>query len=388
MPGSTPHPITALVQFVAIISSSPLWVSCASAPAEADRHRVVELERVADTGCDQPGGWTNLFFTGDADRAEGSVAVFAETASGLMIEVVRRDDGSGEMQYSFRVSSVHAEQVLEFAPTELGRCATAELHLEGMAYPLRMQVATAEEWVYGRIAEFRAGHIATDGFNARIEIHPRSRAAIGLNALANVDFFVTRDGTDEIRTASRRLETGEVLFSDEAGEAFLLDKTAFAIDSLSTDSRRLYLSEIDDVALPYRGFIAPEFAGMDLEGNAHVLSDYLGEVVVIEFWSTECVFSEVARAEANHLAAELDAARGTLFAMARESDVELLNVHLNSHPRASIVLLKDEETWQRWNPETATPLYYVIDSDGHVLLRERGARAVRLAAAVAGTSMP
>jgi thiol-disulfide isomerase/thioredoxin len=388
MSGSTPHPITALVQFAAIISSCALWVSCASAPPEADRQRVVELERVADTGCDQPGGWTNLFFTGDADTAEGSVAVFAETASGLMIEVVRRDDGSGEMQYSFRVSPVRAEQVLEFAPTELGRCATAELHVEGVAHPLRMQVATAEEWVYGRIAEYRAGYMATDGFNARIEIHPRSRAAIGLNTLENVEIFVSRDGTDEIRTASQRLETGEVLFSDEAGEAFLLGKTAFAIDSLSTDSRRLYLSEIDDAALPYRGFEAPEFAGTDLDGNPHHLSDHLGEVVVIEFWSTECVFSEIARPQANHLAAELEATSGTLIAMARESDVEMLNVHLESHPRASIVLLRDEETWQRWNPETATPLYYVIDSDGRVLLRERGARAVRLAAAVAGIPMP
>lgn len=386
MLGSTRRSITVLVHFSVVVGSYSILVSCASAPA--DQHHIVELERVADTRCDEPGGWTNLFFTGGAITPEGSVAVFAETASGLTIEVVRRDDGGGEMQYSFRVPSARVEEVLEFVPTELGQCATVELDLEGTAHPLRLQIATAEEWVYGRIAEYRAGHLAIDGFNAWIEVHPRGRAAIGLNVLKDAEIFVGRDGTGSIRRFSERLETGEVLFSDQVGEAFRLGETAFAVDSLSTDSRRLYLSQLQDAALPYRGFVAPEFVGTDLDGNAYDLADHLGQLVVIEFWSTECVFSEMARPHSNQLGAELKAANGNLILMARESDVEMLNVHLQAHPRSSTVLVRDEETWQRWNPETATPLYFVIDSEGRVLLRERGAAAVRLAAAVAGIPIP
>jgi hypothetical protein len=84
----------------------------------------------------------------------------------------------------------------------------------------------------------------------------------------------------------------------------------------------------------------------------------------------------------------LQFAGGTYIAMSREPDADMVHVHLEGYPRTSVVLLRDEETWQRWNPETATPLYDVIGSDGRVLMRERGARAVRLAAAVAEVAIP
>jgi len=34
--------------------------------------------------------------------------------------------------------------------------------------------------------------------------------------------------------------------------------------------------------------LAPDFALVDLDGNEHTLSDYRGEVVIIDFWATYC----------------------------------------------------------------------------------------------------
>jgi thiol-disulfide isomerase/thioredoxin len=383
-----PDQIAKPVHIGLIVSTLVLMTSCSTGPDEQNRQHVLELERVSGTDCDEPGGWTNLFFTGDPVAPTGSVALFAEVAPGLPIEVVRRNDDGREIRYSLRIPSRLEEEVLVFTPTRLGRCATAEFRLEGVAHPLRIQISTAEEWVYGRIAEYRAGYFSTEGYRTRVEVHPGSRDAIGLNTVEHVEIYVGSDMTKPVRRFSERLESGEVVFADHVGPAFLIGRTGFGVDSLSTDSRRLYLTEIGDTTLPYRGFVAPEFAGIDLDGNAHWLSGHLGQVVVVEFWSTECAFSELARPQANQLAAALESAGGTYIAMSREPDANMVHVHLEGHPRTSVVLLRDEETWQRWNPETATPLYYVIGSNGRVLMRERGAQAVRLAAAVAGVAIP
>jgi hypothetical protein len=384
---ATPDQIAMSVHFGLLMGTLVLMTSCSTGPGEANRQHVVELDRVSDMDCDEPGGWTNLFFAGDPVAQAGSVAVFAEVAPGLPIEVVRRND-DGEIRYSLRIPFRIEEEVLVFTPSRFGRCATAELRLEGVAHPLRIQISTAEEWAYGRIAEYRAGYFSTEGYRTRVEVHAGSRDAIGLNTIEHVEIYIGSDMTNPIRRFSEQLESGEVVFSDQVGEAFLLGRTGFAADSLSTDSRRLFLTEIGDTTLPYRGFVASEFAGTDLGGKAHRLSDHLGQVVVIEFWSTECAFSELARPQANQLAAGLESAGGTYIAMSRELDADMVRAHLEGHPRTSVGLLRDEETWQRWSPETATPLYYVIGSDGRVLMRERGAGAVRLAAAVAGVAIP
>ena len=46
--------------------------------------------------------------------------------------------------------------------------------------------------------------------------------------------------------------------------------------------------------------------------------------------------------------------------------------------------MQDSTTWAEWNPQTVTPLFYVIAHDGTIRLRETGASAVRLLAAFFG----
>jgi hypothetical protein len=128
----------------------------------------------------------------------------------------------------------------------------------------------------------------------------------------------------------------------------------------------------------------PPLAGKKLDGEAYRLARSPGRLTVVEFWSTECPFSERARPEAVRLAAAL-ASRGAAFiSMARESDTTAVRRFLAEHPRGGLQLVQDSATWRVWNPKTVTPLYYVIAADGTIRLRESGASAVRLAAAAAG----
>ena len=49
---------------------------------------------------------------------------------------------------------------------------------------------------------------------------------------------------------------------------------------------------MDNLSLLHTGQKAPDFSLLDLDGNAHSLSDYQGQIVVLNFWSAECPWSQ------------------------------------------------------------------------------------------------
>ena len=61
--------------------------------------------------------------------------------------------------------------------------------------------------------------------------------------------------------------------------------------------------------------------------------------------------------------------------MARESATEEVTEHLGEHPMAPIVWRHEPAAWTRYNPETVTPMFYVIDPLGQITVVERGAAA-------------
>lgn len=48
----------------------------------------------------------------------------------------------------------------------------------------------------------------------------------------------------------------------------------------------------DQVSESLVGAVAPDFELRDMEGQTHRLSDYRGQIVVLNFWSAECPVSE------------------------------------------------------------------------------------------------
>lgn len=49
---------------------------------------------------------------------------------------------------------------------------------------------------------------------------------------------------------------------------------------------------MDNQTLLQIGQKAPDFSLLDLDGNAHSLSDYQGQIVILNFWSAECPWSQ------------------------------------------------------------------------------------------------
>jgi len=115
----------------------------------------------------------------------------------------------------------------------------------------------------------------------------------------------------------------------------------------------------------------PDFELPDLEGNFYKLSDYLGKIVIVNFWSCECPHSE--RTD-----------RSTMACLVQwGNEVELLSIASNQNESAQSL---EEAARSRRLPKVlidaghvvadlyeaiATPHVFVVDKDG--ILRYRGA---------------
>jgi thiol-disulfide isomerase/thioredoxin len=116
---------------------------------------------------------------------------------------------------------------------------------------------------------------------------------------------------------------------------------------------------------------APDFALPDLEGVVHRLSDYRGRIVVLNFWSAECPWSEATDAE---IGADSEAWGARLVhlrvaANSNEPD-ELLRSVIQSRPGG--ILLKDTQARvaDLYAAQT-TPHLFLVDFEG--FLRYKGA---------------
>jgi thiol-disulfide isomerase/thioredoxin len=116
---------------------------------------------------------------------------------------------------------------------------------------------------------------------------------------------------------------------------------------------------------------APDFSLPDLEGAVHHLSDYRGRIVIVNFWSAECPWSETTDAE---IGADSEAWGGRLVhlrvaANANEPDELLQSV---TRSRSGGIILKDAraQVADLYAAQT-TPHLFLVDADG--VLRYAGA---------------
>jgi peroxiredoxin len=117
--------------------------------------------------------------------------------------------------------------------------------------------------------------------------------------------------------------------------------------------------------------LAPDFTLPDLDGRIHMLSDYRGQIVIVNFWSAECPHSERFDADIKTRLPDWgeDVVLLSVASNANEAD-EMLKAA--AHRRKVSVLLRDadQKVADRYEAQT-TPHVFVIDRKG--ILRYRGA---------------
>lgn len=349
-------------------------------------------------------GLTNLFFnTPDSgiavqapDEARGDTVELALLYGGgddtPAIRVARYRGPSGELAYR-----VDTDADLDFEdeiPLDFERegdfliasvsipwtvLAPATPGFEGGADSVRYQVLRTADgrWIYGRIAEERTGTIAfPTGRRMGVVLRPRSRDHPFYSA-DDSRLYLDKDGDGKIATEPSVTRDGRPAAAEEVDmrEPFLAEGRAWRVDQIAPAGNHLVVNATNVEVATAEGFQAPSLEVTALDGSVLSLDSLRGGPVLIDFWSTECTYSEAVRPELNALVDRFAGDGFERISIAREESVSEVEAFLENHPRNGQVVAGAADVWERYNPDVVTPMLVLIDGDGIIQFRGRGASA-------------
>jgi peroxiredoxin len=116
---------------------------------------------------------------------------------------------------------------------------------------------------------------------------------------------------------------------------------------------------------------APDFTLLDMDGNSHSLHDYTGQIVILNFWSAECPWSQRSDEKIIQYLPNWDSGVQYLPVASNANDSrELINSVVNTRRLPLMLRDSDQQVADLFGALT-TPHLYVIDPDS--ILRYRGA---------------
>lgn len=352
-------------------------------------------------------GLSNIFFVApDSDAAATALRIpdhwqDVAVASVLALDgmnpvyAARYGAAGGAKQYVVDTDGdldLSDEQPLAFASEERRQIAVvdilippgAEPPMPSRMVPYQIVISEGARYTYARIVEDRRGVLEIDGASYDVMLRPRFRNYPFYSMSDGTVMFVdhNRDGQFDQRAALT--QGGVPVASEEVSlvQPFLLDGRGFEVTHVDSGGASVTLTPVVVAQAPSVGYDAPDLLARTFDGAERHVGDLRSKVVLVEFWSTSCSFSERARPTLNEIAAQHHADGFVWLAIARETDAGEVGDFLREHPRDAQVVVADSTVWQEYNPELATPTYYVIDQDGVIRLRERGASSAEVVARV------
>lgn len=116
---------------------------------------------------------------------------------------------------------------------------------------------------------------------------------------------------------------------------------------------------------------APDFELPDLQGRPHRLSDYLGKIVIVNFWSCECPHSERTDRSTMACLVQWGGAVELLSIASNRSESTQSVAEAANARRLPRVLIDAEHVVADLYEAVCTPHVFVLDREG--ILRYRGA---------------
>jgi len=117
---------------------------------------------------------------------------------------------------------------------------------------------------------------------------------------------------------------------------------------------------------------APGVSFKDLDGNSIALSDFLGEIVVLNFWASWCPPCRQEMPDMNELNKEFIESGAAVFISVNMTDgqretVETARQYMEDNGFDFIVLIDDQNILAYQYNITAIPQTYILDRDGSIL---------------------
>lgn len=123
------------------------------------------------------------------------------------------------------------------------------------------------------------------------------------------------------------------------------------------------------------GYLAPGFTLRNLQGNRNSLSQYRGQVVLLNFWATWCAPCRVEMPSFETLYRRYRSQGLTVLAISLDkTDSSAVQDFIDQRQLSFPVLLDREGEAERLYPSVSIPFTYVIDQEGRVVARVDGAK--------------
>lgn len=392
---------TVLRTLLAVFVCAP--ITAVSQDADRLANRVVRLRHVPDRVPEH--GWpglTNIFFAPVPSNLQSAVRTGYGWRAVELAEVVTGDGlktiyaarfklpGSDEVHYVVDTAGsldfAHGRP-LNFEQRPHMLVADVELEVQSTAGARRripyQVLASDDGYTYARIAEYLSGDIRVGGHEYALRLRSLSRNSPFYSATPNTVFLVDLNGDGVLAEQAAVTTAGGPMAAEQIlpHAPFRLGGRAFEVTSVDSMGSTLVIRRSNAKIAAVEGFRAPDFTAQTLGDTAFKMSTQSGNVVLIEFWSVSCAFSEKARPTINNLADSAHDKPFTWVAVAMESDPVEIRHHLADHPMHAIVTRGDSSAWATYNPSRATPLFVVVDRDGIIRFRALGANASTAVAA-------
>ena len=391
----TPH--TLLVgMLLALAAACASGVGAARTRESLPREIFVSLTQVPDRTPDRWRGMSNLFMDSLPPATTDSVRTPSEWTSMKLTDIVSnaglrsirvlRFTTNGNPQPQYAVDTVgdldftHAP-VLTFERYKNILVANIELTIRatsGNERRVPYQVLVSDDgYTYARIADFRTGTIRVDGRDFAVRVRNLTRGHPFYAPNAGTEFMVDLNGDGQFAERATVTVEGRPVAAEQvlAETPFMLAGRMFEVADIDSAGFRLRIRPSTREVAVAENRRAPEFVANQLPTGVFRLSQQVGKVVLIEFWATDCKYSEQVRVAANELVAKYGS-KYIWVAVAKDTGRSDIEMHLAKYPMHAIVTMPDSAAWATYDPAGATPTFVVVDQRGIVRFRAEGASSI------------
>src|ERR1700716_1944827 len=134
-----------------------------------------------------------------------------------------------------------------------------------------------------------------------------------------------------------------------------------------------FASAISVFAGPKTRERAPRFNARTIEGEKFTNDSIKGKVVLLEFWTTWCVYCAEEAPFVDKINREYGDKGLIVLAVNVAESKKTVKKYLEQHPRTSRIVLTDDTNLAAMYEATVYPIYVVIDRNGNITGTQRGA---------------
>jgi thiol-disulfide isomerase/thioredoxin len=135
----------------------------------------------------------------------------------------------------------------------------------------------------------------------------------------------------------------------------------------------LCLAALSAFAGPTNKEPAPRFNAKTLDGEKFTNESVKGKVVLLEFWTTWCVYCFEEEGFVDQLNKEFRDKGLIVLAVNVAESKKTVKKYLDQHPRTSRIVLTDDTNLAAMYQAVVYPIYVVIDREGNIAGTQRGA---------------